>query len=76
MARVIVSDHAVLRYLERVLGIDVELVRASITHDVAAALEAGASSVTIEGIRFELNPVARVVKTVWAGGRARGEGRR
>lgn len=34
----VVSDHAVVRYLERVMGIDVEAVRARIVdHSVAAA---------------------------------------
>jgi hypothetical protein len=41
-----VSDHAVLRYLERVRGLDVEAVRAEIAREVAVAGEhPGASAV-------------------------------
>lgn len=74
--RVHVSDHALLRYLQRVLGIDVELVRASITRDVEGAVELGATSVAVDGIRYQIDPDHRIVTTVIADGRARGEGRR
>lgn len=50
-----VSDHAVLRYLEQVNGVDVEAVRRHIGRavDVATAHE-GASAVVANGIRFHL----------------------
>lgn len=48
-----VSDHAVLRYLERVKGLDIEKIRSEIlTPDIAAAIRAGATAVTISGARF------------------------
>lgn len=48
-----VSDHAVLRFLERVRGLDVEAVRAEIlTPEIAMAIKAGAVAVTIKGLRF------------------------
>lgn len=49
-----VSDHAVLRYMERVMGLDVEKVRAHI-HDVCSpAASIGAVCVRAEGHRFEI----------------------
>lgn len=50
--RVRVSDHAVLRYLERVGGFDIEALRRDIRDRVHRAAEAGASGVVIDGFRF------------------------
>ncbi|KQO43055.1 hypothetical protein ASF08_10795 [Methylobacterium sp. Leaf85] len=36
----IVSDHALVRYMERVMGVDVEAIRAEILEEVAASLAA------------------------------------
>lgn len=47
-----VSDHAVLRYLERVGGFDIETLRLSIARRCETAYLAGASSVLIEGHAF------------------------
>jgi hypothetical protein len=49
-----VTDHAVLRHVERVLGIDVEAIRAELGHKVDAAVEAGAAATVAEGIRYVL----------------------
>ncbi len=49
-----VTDHAVLRHLERVQGIDVEAVRRELGHKVDAAVEAGARATVVEGIRYVL----------------------
>ncbi len=44
------SDHAILRYLERVWGIDMDTVREEIlTPTVVDAIRAGASSVRVNG---------------------------
>jgi len=49
-----VSDHAVLRYIERTKGYDVEAVRREIlTPEVCAALRAGASAYTVNGVSFK-----------------------
>ena len=50
-----VSDHAVLRYLERVMGIDIETHRDRIGRMVDRAAAAGASGVTIDGFCFKLH---------------------
>jgi hypothetical protein len=49
-----VTDHAVLRHLERVQGIDVEGVRRELGFKVDAAIEAGATATVAEGIRYVL----------------------
>ena len=49
-----VTDHAVLRHLERVHGIDVESVRLELGYKVDAAIEAGAAATVSDGIRYVL----------------------
>lgn len=61
-----VSDHAVLRYLERVCGVDVEGIRRGLlTSEVKAAMRLKATSVTIQGVTFRLNgnAVVTVIET-------------
>lgn len=50
--RVRVSDHAVLRYLERVGGFDIEALRRDIRDRVWKAADSGASGVVIDGFRY------------------------
>jgi hypothetical protein len=52
--RAFVTDHAVLRHLQRVQGIDVEAVRRELGFKVDEAIEAGASATVSEGIRYVL----------------------
>lgn len=52
--RVLVSDHAVLRYLERVGGFDIESLRRQIADRLEAVARAGAESVVIDGYRYVL----------------------
>jgi hypothetical protein len=50
-----VTDHAVLRYLERVKGFDIAAVRREmLTPGVVAALKAKATAVIIDGVRFQV----------------------
>jgi hypothetical protein len=49
-----VSDHAVLRWLERSQGLDVEAVRAMIAGKVMSAAELQACAVVVEKVRFIL----------------------
>jgi len=58
-----ISDHAILRYLERVSGVDVDAIRQSLsTHVVRWAVVMGARSVVIpEGGKLVLNDRGRVV---------------
>lgn len=57
-----VTDHAVLRYLERVKGIDIEAVRAELGHVVDKAIEMGAGATIVDGVKYVLRD--RCVVTV------------
>jgi hypothetical protein len=57
-----VTDHAVLRYIERKLGIDVEAARLEIGHIVDKAVEAGAGAAVIDGCRYVMD--GRIIITV------------
>jgi hypothetical protein len=51
---VTVSDHAVIRYAERVLGIDMERLRREIGRRVDRSFREGACGVTAEGYTFRV----------------------
>lgn len=55
----VVTDHAVLRYLEREHGIDVELVRRHLAAPAQTAAELGAVAVQVERVKL----VVRVMAT-------------
>jgi hypothetical protein len=57
-----VSDHAIIRYLERGMGLNIESVREHIAALCAAPAAFGAIAVRAEGLRFEL--ASNVVTTV------------
>jgi hypothetical protein len=69
-----VTDHAVLRYLERARGFDVEAVRVHIATLCAPAVAAGASTFRAEGVRFEFQ--GPTVVTVAPGGNTISQTRR
>lgn len=50
-----VSDHALLRYLERVVGIDVEGHRRRVEARVAEAVSLGASGLISGGFRYAIS---------------------
>lgn len=52
--RIPVSDHAVIRYLERVKGMDIEAVRDEISGLCQRGYERGASGVIIHSLEFVL----------------------
>ncbi len=60
-----VTDHAVLRYLERAHGLDVELVRRHLEGLAANAVELGATGVRIERVMLVLR--SETVTTVLPG---------
>lgn len=64
--RVRISDHAMLRYLERVGGFDIEGLRKSISDRVTAATVPGQVGVTIDGYSFRIgeDDWGQVVTTV------------
>lgn len=53
--RVHVTEHALLRYLERVMGVDVAALRIEIARAVDRAAEAGARAVCIGNHRYVLD---------------------
>lgn len=67
-----VSDHAVLRYLERVGGFEIEALRKNMEQRVAASLLPGAIAVVIGGHRFVIKqgPDGPVVVSVLDAGLA------
>ena len=58
-----VTDHAVLRYLQRVKGIDIEGARLELGHVVDKAVEAGAGAAVIDGIRYVLDEITVITCT-------------
>lgn len=62
-----VSDHAVLRYLERVGGFEIDALRAEIASRVGQVYASGASNVIIDGFRFAVEDglTGPVVVTVY-----------
>jgi hypothetical protein len=65
--RPIVTDHAVLRYLERAHGLDVEFFRSHIATLTAAGVQHGATGVKVEGVNFVLQDetVVTVLEKGW-----------
>ncbi|MGD9862553.1 MAG: hypothetical protein AB7S99_05005 [Pseudodonghicola sp.] len=55
-----VTDHAVLRYLERVEGMDIERIRREIGRKVDLAVELGASAAIVDGMAYQLSPCGTV----------------
>lgn len=68
MKSVAVSDHAIVRWLERKYGIDVGEIRREIAGIVGHAARAGATSYSASGLTFAMshNPDAIVVTTIIA----------
>lgn len=58
-----VTEHAIVRYLERAMGFNIEAVREHIAGICGAAAAAGAVCVRSEGLRFEItnNTVTTIV---------------
>jgi hypothetical protein len=70
-----VSDHAVIRYLERVLQMDVETIRREIGRKVDRGAGMGASGVRIDGFVYKLRD-GHVTTVVDAARPERGQCRR
>lgn len=49
-----VTDHAVIRYLERVAGMDIEALRCRIGHAVEGAVEHDAAGAVIDGFSYKV----------------------
>lgn len=61
---VIISDHALIRYIERYLDVDLNPVRQQIRDKTQKAIEAGAMSIQIDGFLFTIAPQQRTVVTI------------
>ena len=59
-----VSDHAVVRWLERVHEQDIEFFRNQIKNIVKDAIDAKATSITVDGFCYILDPISRSVVSV------------
>ena len=59
--RVHLSRHALERYLERVLGLNIERITRKIEYAGQEAFDAGAAAVTIDGVRFPITEVGTIV---------------
>lgn len=66
MPKVRVTDHALVRYLQRVGGFDMDALRAEMEDRVNKTYLAGAPSIVIDGFRFAISDDGRgpVVTTV------------
>ena len=53
-SRIPISDHAVLRYLERVQGMDIEHIRRTIGARVDDAARQGACGIIIDGFSYKI----------------------
>lgn len=65
-----ITDHAIVRYLERVQGVDIRAVRREIACRVALAEDhPGASGVVSEGFRYKIvgDRVVTVIPASWIG---------
>ncbi|MFC3074672.1 hypothetical protein [Shinella pollutisoli] len=66
-----VTDHAVLRYLERAHGLDVEAIRRHIAGQCATGAQLGAIGVVVEHVKFVLatrdgdTTVITALKATW-----------
>lgn len=59
-----VTDHAVLRYLERVGGFDIETLRRQIAHRMTLPAALGVHTVIIDGHRYVVKDLGREVVVV------------
>ena len=59
-----VTDHAIVRYMERAMGFDMEGCKANLLNSsVVAAIESGASCVSIDGVSFRIKDKA-IITTI------------
>lgn len=62
-AELLVSDHAVLRYLERAHGVPVEAIRASLAASAVIGVKHGAPVVVLDAVKLVIRS-GRVVTTL------------
>ena len=67
MSNSVVTDHAIVRYLERVYGVDVNSLRKRIADITKDGREAGASAIISDGVRYTLDAKGKVVSVTGHG---------
>lgn len=61
---IVVTDHALVRYIERYLDVNLDAVRQQIRDKTEDAIRAGALTIQIDGFLFTLAPKDRSVITI------------
>ena len=64
----IVTDHAVLRYLERVYGVDIAGLRRRLEKITAEGRAQNASAVMSDGVRYAISKSGRIITVHGVGG--------
>jgi len=59
-----ISDHALMRYIERFYGINLDAVREEIIGHTRDAINSGANGVQVNGFLFQISPQTRTVVTI------------
>ena len=54
-SRTLVTDHAIVRYLERQWGVDIAGLKGRIGRRADLGLDSGASAVNVDGLRFVID---------------------
>lgn len=65
MSQISITDHALLRYIERVQGVDLDKLRDHIRREIEPAVKMKAKNITIDGFIYHLS--GAVLKTVSPG---------
>lgn len=55
MKSVVISDHALLRYIERVHGVDIDRLRKIVSDLISDAATAGATSYSVDGFTYSIS---------------------
>lgn len=55
MKHVFITDHALVRYLQRVRGIDVEAIRAQLAAECGPAIQLGAKTMRSGGLEYRFD---------------------
>ena len=66
----IVTDHALVRYLERVYGVDMDGLRQRIERVTQEARDQGAVAVNCDGVHYKLSKCGRVITVTGTNGRS------
>ena len=68
MRKPVVTDHAAIRYLERVYGVDIKALKRRIAKSTEEGRKAGASAVLSDGVRYTLSPAGNVTSVTGVDG--------